>query len=162
MPHLLTADHYDLLPAEAQTRADLEILVERAEMRWIDRYREVRPSRVVESLDTYDYDRLPSDKDVQLAGWAEVTQEQIDAGTNPDGTELGDPNINTMDSDLLRRLRLAIVMQVQIWIEEEDAEGIQSIRQGDRSVTYLDPDEHDPEAEIAAMLRPFDVREAWF
>jgi hypothetical protein len=160
MPQILTSDvRADFLKREPSDYPRLDLLVERAEMRWIDRYREVRPEGAPYD---YDLDGEPAHQDIQLRGWEEVTQEQIDDGTAPDGTEVGDPNVNTMDSGLLRRLRMAIAMQVDIWAEEEASEGIKSISQGDRSVTYLDPDETDPEAEIAALLRPFDEREPWF
>jgi hypothetical protein len=161
MSQILTSDiRADFLKREPSEYPRLDLLVERAEMKWIDLYREVRPEGT--GFDDYNLNGEPTHRDIQLRGWREVTQEEINAGTAPDGTEAGDPNINTMNKDLLRRLRTAIAMQVDIWAEEEASDGIKSISQGERSVTYLDPDETDPEAEIATLLRPYDQRDVWY
>lgn len=122
MPDILTSDHYDdFLSDDVQQRKDLQLLVNRAEIRVVDRYRNTRP--LTES--TLRFDAFDGDPGVvMLHGWEE------DSNGNPDTT--------AMDAELVNRLRLVIATVVGRMHEHQEREGVESLSQGDRSVTYGD------------------------
>jgi hypothetical protein len=136
-----------LLSDEAQTRSDLDDLIQKAEWHVVDRYREVRPAQ--------GYHRPVLDGSaeagmgaVQLRGWAEGAD--------------GKPDTAEMDAGLLRRLRIVIATLVDAWVEADRPTGIQSVTQGARRVTYFDPSQTpDVPAGLYRPLRPFDDRAGW-
>jgi len=140
MADILTSDHFDLLSDEARERSDLQILVEQAEIKVIDRYREVRP----DSGFDYDIDGDPLEHDVQLDGWREDDQDR--------------PDTDAMDDDLVRRLRLEIAKLVNHWVDIPD-DYVESVSEGDRSVSYREIDEVPDD--FGSLLRRYDERDVW-
>ena len=140
MADILTSDHFDLLSDDAQSRSDLSILVEQAEMKVIDRYREVRPGDEVEDF----FGGSIEGHAVQLDGWRE----------KDDGT----PDTAAMDDDLVRRLRLEIAGLVNHWVDIPD-DYIDSVSEGGRSVSYRETDQVSDD--FGSLLRRYDERDVW-
>lgn len=118
---LTSTDYDDFLSDEVQNRSDLDLLVDRAEIRVVDRYRNTRPL----TENTLRFDAFDGDPGVvMLYGWAE------DSNGNPDTTE--------MPTELVKRLRLVIATIVERMHEHEERDGVDSLSQGDRSISYGD------------------------
>lgn len=141
MPRILTSSHYDLLSDEAQARSDLDALVETAEMKVIDRYREVRPDDQVEDY----FGGTITGEAIQLDGWQEDDQ--------------GNPDTEAMNSDLVRRLRLTIARVVDHEAESPDG-NVSSMSQGDKSVNYSE-DAGEMDSSVFSLLRRYDQRDVW-
>jgi len=116
MPQILTDDAVTkYLPGSITGRDDLDRRVRKAEMYVITRYRAERETAL-----TFDFDA--TEGDVLLEGWEE--------------TDDGTPQPSEMPDDLVERLRIVIADVVEYRLQEEDREGVQSVSQGDRSVSY--------------------------
>ena len=108
---LTSTDYDDFLSDEVQNRSDLDLLVDRAEIRVVDRYRNTRPL----TENTLRFDAFDGDPGVvMLYGWAE------DSNGNPDTTE--------MPTELVKRLRLVIATIVERMHEHEERDGPQPTR----------------------------------
>jgi len=71
----------------------------------------------------------------------------------------GNPDLQEMDSGLLGALRASIANIVEFWVDRPDeAEHIESVSQGDRSVSYRDGD---LPPSVYSGLRPYDRRAVW-
>jgi hypothetical protein len=140
MPEILTSSEWDdYLSDEVRNRSDLSMLVQRAEWYVVDRYRE--EDRRSEVEDYFDGGGLYK-QDVELDGWR-VTD---------DGT----PDVQEMPDDLVDRLRTSISLLVRYWHKLEDIEEVESISQGNESVSFRDRPQVPSSA--FAPLRPYDER----
>jgi hypothetical protein len=139
MPDILTSDvQSQYLTSKAQNAEELDLLIDRAERMVINRYRE--------NASRNDF-RLGNGQDVRLDGWAST-----DSGPDP----------GSMDEDLLDSLRAAIAAVVEHWASRPDeADHVQSMSQGARSVTFRDAKGELPRG-VYAPLRPFDERTTLF
>ena len=140
MPEILTADAQtewlsDDLPGEADHWPKL---VERAERKVLDRYRE---SEHGTPLDHFAADPVYL-KPVQLQGW------QVD--------EDGTPDMEAMPDDLVTRLRDTISRIVKHWVTSVDGD-IDSVSQGSKSVSYA-KSAGDLPMSVWTPLRPYDDR----
>jgi hypothetical protein len=138
MPEILTPNEWDdYLSDEVRSRSDLSHLVQRAEWYVVDRYREDSGGHA-----PLHFDYAGAVEAVQLRGWA------TDADGNPD--------TSAMDAGLLERLRMTVAELVEHWHKLEDTEEVESISQGNESVTFRDKPEVPSSA--FAPLRPYDER----
>lgn len=138
MPDILTSKHW-FRYVTSSVEDVTQQLVDRAERRVIDRYREARDrnTRVVPDIGALDQHGV-----VQLDGWAE--------------TDDGTPDPSNMDDVLLDALRETIARIVEHWIESPEGH-IDSKSQGARSVSYRKGAQHLPHR-VWAPLRPYDDR----
>jgi hypothetical protein len=137
MPSILTPDHHDLLDEEAKEHfANVEQVIQEAEWYVADRYRSSEPGGSLWLSSS------APEGPVQLRGWAE--------------DEGGTPDPSGMPSRLLDRLRVTIARLVSHWATWEQRQGVDSISQGNESVTYKEMPR--VPSRIFAPLRPFDQR----
>ena len=122
MASILTSQHYDdFLSDEAQSAGDLDARVDVAEMSAVETFRDEYATVGVR------YFENSTAGAVTLDGWA------TDDSGNPDPTE--------MPEDLVFLLRQYIADIVEHELEAEEQSGVDSVSQGDRSVSYSgDPD----------------------
>jgi len=114
-------------------------LIDEAERKVLNRYREVaaHPGDLI--LDAH------YDSNIRLDGYVEDSN--------------GNPDLQEMDSGLLGALRASIANIVEFWVDRPDeAEHIESVSQGDRSVSYRDGD---LPPSVYSGLRPYDRRAVW-
>jgi len=135
----------DYLSAEAMWEDPEEImrLAAEAERTVVDRYRETRPDGrfQIEGIDGE-----PLEEDVQLDGWIEDDQDNID--------------LDRTDDALIDALRATVGAVVEWHLERPDeAEHVESKSQGDRSVTFRSKD---LPSSVYGPLRRFDTRSSWF
>jgi len=117
-------------------------LAEQAERTVLDRYRETRPDGrfQIEGIDGE-----PLEEDVQLDGFVEDDQDNIDLDRTADA--------------LLDALRATVGAIVDWHLDRPDeAEHIEERSQGDRSVTFRD---EDLPSSVYQPLRRFDERDVW-
>lgn len=120
MPDILTTDvQPQYLTDEAFNADELELIVDRAERKVVDRYREI-DARSDDLVRDVHYDA-----DVRLDGWAE--------------TDEGDPDVDAMDDGLLDALRTTIALVVEHVADKPD-EHVSRLRQGERTVEFRDKD----------------------
>lgn len=128
MPDLLTHSHLgkylrdDVVQTFSEGR--LSVLIDRAEMRVVSRYRE--EAALADSSMYFD-DPLGAETSpgiVQLRGWAE--------------TDDGTPDVDAMPDELVKRLRMVVAAVVEWRYDQEDTERIESESVGGRSVSYRD------------------------
>jgi hypothetical protein len=139
MPDILVSDAQpDYLTSEAQNADELELMIDRAERKVLNRYREVGPARDL-ILDVH------YDSDIQLDGYVEDDQ--------------GNPDLQEMDAGLLDALRAAIAAIVEFEVDRPDeAEHVDSMSQGDRQVSFKDKS---LPSSVFSPLRSFGRRSVW-
>ncbi|AFH22429.1 hypothetical protein OSG_eHP25_00040 [environmental Halophage eHP-25] len=129
-----------MLSSEAQNSEKLEQHVDVAEQ-WVISY--FTENEATDNLDYFDLGGVGYGT-VTLRGWAEDSN--------------GDPDVQNMPDDLVRLLRLAIVERVEWRIDEIEREGISSVSQGDRSVTYKEGQDYSSDA-LYILRRRWDKSE---
>ena len=149
---LLPAQYDPFLAADVRTEDRLEHVIAVQEQRVLAHYKDeprtVQPGRFRE---------LPATGQVHLIGYREVTQEEVDDGTNPVGTEVGDININTTKDDLLFALRIVIADLVDNFYTRAPEDVIR-IDQGDRALVFAASRVETPPS-VFRPLRTFDARQ---
>jgi hypothetical protein len=119
MPQILTSSQYDeLLSDDVRNLSDLDVRVEKAEYRVLNKYRQRHGVDAPLRFDS----EVPGL--VMLSGYAT--------------DDNGDPDTAAMDDELLRRLRLVIADVVEWRYDYEQIEDIDSEAVGERSATYSD------------------------
>jgi hypothetical protein len=140
MGEILTQEkQVELLSDEVQSEADIDLRVEIAEMRVVDRYRRDREG----SLDWYYAGELDPTATVRLVGYREDEDNVFDAQAS--------------DEDLTRRLRIVIAKVVEWTHQREDIEHIQREMKGQSSVSYTDLPQLP--ARLFRLLDPYDESE---
>ena len=147
---LLPAQYDPFLPADVQGEDRLEHVIAIQEKLVLDQYRET-PRRVSPGR----FPEFPITGTVRLIGYREVTQKEVDDGTAPAGTEVGDINVNTTDDELLFALRIVVADLTERYYTSTDDDIIE-IDQGDRSVTFAATRAQMP----SSLFRPLDVFDA--
>jgi hypothetical protein len=136
---LSTSEYDEFLSDEAQSEGDIDLRVELAEIKVVDRYRESREN----ALAWYFEGELDPTAEVRLVGWA----------TEPDGTV----DVQRVDDELLRRLRLVIAEVVEWSLDYETHAHLDSETVGSKSVSYADAPTIP--SRLFRLLRRFDERE---
>lgn len=136
MGQILTSSEYDRLSDEAQARSDVDQLVQSAEWRTVDKYREELLS------DPLTFDDIGGVESVRLTEWAEDSN--------------GDPDTAAMPDELVSRLRTVIASIVDHWVQQDGISDLKRERHGDSRLEYRDLP-HVP-AHLFAPLRPYDER----
>jgi hypothetical protein len=166
MPDILTQDvQDDYLTNEALNSSDLTLLIERAEVKTINRYRETRPEGrfQIEGIDGE-----PLEEDVQLDGFVEPSgggAGMMGIGplyphNSPESTGPKIIDLQASDERLVRALRATVARIVEFWVDKPDeAEHISRLDQGERRVDFRDKD---LPSSVYAPLRRFDQRDVWF
>lgn len=136
MPNILTPSvQTDYLTAEAYNHEELPLLIEKAERKVINRYRETDNRRDDLILDAH------YGVDVRLDGYVE-DEGQVDLEESDDG--------------LIDALRATVAAIVEFWTDKPDASAhVDSMSQGDRSVSYRDKA---LPSSVYAPLQPYDER----
>lgn len=152
-PLILTPSEYDpFLPEEIRTKPRLEHVIALHEQKVLDKYKEPINRPTVGR-----FSQIPTTGSVQLIGFEEVIQAEVDAGTNPPNTEVGDINVNTTDADLLFALRSVVAELTERFYNSADGE-IERLDQGDRTVLF-DTTRSDTPARVFRPLRRYDATE---
>jgi len=139
MADILTDAHLSLLSEEARSQEDIRKRIDLAEIKVVDRYRESREN----ALAWYFEGELDPTAEVRLVGWA----------TESDGTV----DVQRVDDELLRRLRLVIAEVVEWSLQYEETEMLDSESVGSKSVSYADAPTIP--TRLFRPLRRFDERE---
>jgi len=139
MPEILTSDTWDeWLPDSVLSEADLPRVVNRAERKLLDRFRQDE-----KTIDTSAFqEHPPALEPVQLKGY--------------EATGDGTPDTTAMPDKLVTRLRDTIARIVTHWETAAD-EGIDSVSQGSKSVSYSKGAGSLPMS-VWEPLRPYDDR----
>lgn len=117
---LTSSTRDEFLSDEAQSEGDLDLRVEVAEMRVLDRYREDHEG----SLQWYWDGDIDATRSVELHGY------RTDADGNFDEA--------ASDDELVRRLRIVIASVVEWTIRQDEVRLISRERVGQKSATYRD------------------------
>lgn len=141
MPDILTASSQtDYLTDEAYQHSELELLIQKAERKVLNRYREVAGRS--DDLILEDH----YDSGIRLDGYVEADDETID--------------LQESDAALVDSLRAAVANIVEFWVDKPDeAEHVSRRVQGDRTVEFRDAA---LPSSVFAPLRSWDRRRAWY
>mgnify|MGYP000261684435 CR=1 FL=1 len=145
MPEIFTASAFSqYLSDEVQSADRLPMRAEIAEARVVHRYREQAAAYDSEMFFDEPLTAEGNPGVVRLNGWEE--------------TEDGTPDVEAMDDDLVRRLRIVIAQVMEWRYEHEAREGVESKSQGSRSVSY-DTSEPSLPTRLFQPLQKYDERE---
>jgi hypothetical protein len=165
MPDILTQDVQDrYLTDKALNSSDLTLLIERAEVQTINRYRETRPEGRFQ-IEGIDGEVL--EDDVQLEGFVGPSGDgtgMMGMGPlyphNSPAVDINVIDIGASDDRLVRALRATVARIVEFWVDRPDqAAHVARLDQGERRVDFRDKD---LPSSVYAPLRRFDERDVWF